>query len=69
VDVYAEAEKVVGWARNHHLGLCLFDPPTSNGKLMIPRDRYVHNINNSFHHLQGIGMLVNILPNLHVSII
>ncbi|KAG0563533.1 hypothetical protein KC19_8G038900 [Ceratodon purpureus] len=33
-----KAEKVVGWARNHHLGLCLFDPPTSNGKLMIPRD-------------------------------
>jgi len=33
-----KAERVVGWARNHHLGLCLFDPPTSNGKLMIPRD-------------------------------
>ncbi|XP_073396851.1 uncharacterized protein [Physcomitrium patens] len=33
-----KAEKVVGWARNHHLGMSLFDPPTSNGKLMIPRD-------------------------------
>lgn len=38
-DICAEAEKVVGWARNHHLGMSLFDPPTSNGKLMIPRDR------------------------------
>jgi hypothetical protein len=37
----AEAERIVQWAIDHHLGLCLLDPATSNGKLMIPRDRYV----------------------------
>jgi len=35
----AEVEKVVGWARNHHLGLCLFEPLLVNGKLMIPHIR------------------------------
>jgi hypothetical protein len=34
-----EAERVVGWARNHHLGLCLSDPPTNKGKLIIPQNR------------------------------
>jgi len=33
-----EAERVVGWARNHHLGLCLSDPPTNKGKLIIPQN-------------------------------
>jgi SpoVK/Ycf46/Vps4 family AAA+-type ATPase len=32
----SKAEKVVGWARNHHLGLCLFEPLLVDGKLMIP---------------------------------
>jgi hypothetical protein len=34
-----KAERVVGWARNHHLGLCLSDPPTNKGKLIIPQNR------------------------------
>jgi len=33
-----KAERVVGWARNHHLGLCLSDPPTNKGKLIIPQN-------------------------------
>ncbi|KAG0588419.1 hypothetical protein KC19_2G241400 [Ceratodon purpureus] len=33
----SKAEKVVGWARNHHLGLCLFEPLLVDGKLMIPQ--------------------------------
>ncbi|CAM6009222.1 unnamed protein product [Sphagnum balticum] len=33
-----KAEMIVQWAIDHHLGLCLLDPATSNGKLMIPRD-------------------------------
>ncbi|CAK9236830.1 unnamed protein product [Sphagnum troendelagicum] len=33
-----KAERIVQWAIDHHLGLCLLDPATSNGKLMIPRD-------------------------------
>ncbi|XP_024376047.1 uncharacterized protein [Physcomitrium patens] len=31
----SKAERVVGWARNHHLGLCLFEPLLVDGKLMI----------------------------------
>jgi hypothetical protein len=34
-----EAERVIGWEQNHHLGLCLSDPPTNKGKLIIPQNR------------------------------
>lgn len=37
--VYAEAEKVVGWAKNHYLSSC--ERPSIKGeRLYLPRERY-----------------------------
>ena len=37
---FAEAEKVVGWAKNHYLSSCS-SPSTKGERLHIPRERYV----------------------------
>jgi hypothetical protein len=38
--LFSEAEKVVGWAKNHHLSSCLH-PSIKGEKLFIPRERYM----------------------------
>jgi hypothetical protein len=44
-----KAERIVQWAIDHDLGLCLLDPATSNGKLMIPRDRQLQKMSMKRH--------------------
>lgn len=34
----AEAERVVGWARNHYLSSCVL-PSVKGDRLMVPRER------------------------------
>lgn len=37
----AEAEKVVGWAKNHYLSTCTQPPSIKGERLCLPRERYV----------------------------
>lgn len=37
--VFTEAEKVIGWARNHYLASSP-DPLVKGGRLSLPRERY-----------------------------
>ena len=39
--VFVEAEKVIGWARNHYLATCP-EPLVKGGRLSLPRERYIH---------------------------
>lgn len=39
--VFAGAEKVIGWARNHYLSSCP-SPSINEGRLILPRERYWH---------------------------
>ena len=42
-EFLAEAEKVVGWAKNHYLSSCML-PSIKGERLSIPRERYIHYI-------------------------
>lgn len=37
---FSEAEKVVGWAKNHYLSSCLL-PSVKGERLCLPRERYI----------------------------
>jgi len=51
VFLFSEAEKVVGWAKNHYLSSCLL-PSVKGERLCLPRERY--NINRFFYFLSVI---------------
>lgn len=46
-EFFAEAEKIVGWAKNHYLSSCML-PSIKAERLSIPRERYIHYIPYSF---------------------